>query len=169
MSHTYQISSFFLCFKQRTAADIVVGDWSSDGCSSDLGRTKKITNMVGSGDDYCPLLIAYDVDLDSAALNGQPNHWSITAWWDHGLTEEIMVHAAYGYIYINHVPRNVKHDYGHEVDAGVKAEILGSAELSSRFGYFIAGKYHRGARSGGKYAKKINNGWVWKNELILSF
>ncbi|MFH1136383.1 MAG: hypothetical protein V1816_09915 [Pseudomonadota bacterium] len=133
------------------------------------GRTKKMTNMVGAGGDYCPLLVAYDVDLDTTGLNDQPNHWSLVAWWDHSLTEELMVEAAYGYIYVNNTPRNVKHDYGHEVDAGVKASIYENAELSSRFGYFIAGKYHRGAKVAGNYANKINNGWVWKNELIVNF
>ena len=132
-------------------------------------RTKKLTNKVTSGGDYCPLLIAYDVDLETTGLNGTPNHWSIVAWWDHSLTEELMVHAAYGYMYINNVPKNVKHDYGHEVDAGLKASIYDNATLSTRFGYFIAGKYHRGAKVGGNYANKINNGWVWKNELVLSF
>ena len=133
------------------------------------GRTKKLTNIVGSGADYCPLLVAYDVDLDTVGLNNQPNHWSIVAWWDHSLTEEVMLNVTYGYIYVNNVPSNVKHDYGHEVDCGVKAEIYGDAEFSSRFGYFIAGKYHRGVKANGSYAKKINNGWVWKNELVLSF
>ena len=133
------------------------------------GRTKKLTNLVGAGADYCPLLIAYDVDLDTVGLNDQPNHWSIVAWWDHNLTEELMVEAAYGYIYVNNVPSNVKHDYGHEFDAGVKAKIYDNASFNTRFGYFVAGKYHRGAKVNGSYATKINNGWVWKNELVVSF
>ena len=132
-------------------------------------RTKKLTNMVTSGGDYCPLLIAYDVDLDTTGLNDQPNHQSIVAWWDHNLTEELILEAAYGYIYVNNVPRNVKHDYGHEIDAGLKASIYENAEFTSRFGYFIAGKYHRGAKVSGNYANKINNGWAWKNELQLNF
>ncbi|MFH1139446.1 MAG: hypothetical protein V1816_25460 [Pseudomonadota bacterium] len=132
-------------------------------------RTKRLDNIIGSGVDYCPLLVAYDVELDTVGLNDQPNHWSLVAWWDHAVTEELMVHAAYGYVYINNVPKNVKHDYGHEVDAGLKASIYGNAHFTTQFGYFIAGKYHRGAKVAGNYANKINNGWIWKNELILSF
>ena len=133
------------------------------------GRTHRLDNLVGSGADYCPLLIAYDVELDNVGLNDQPNHWSVVAWWDHALTNELMTHVAYGYVHVNNVPKNVKHDYGHEVNAGLKASIYESADLSSQFGYFIAGKYHRGVKTGGNWANKINNGWVWKNELIISF
>lgn len=132
-------------------------------------RTKKITNMIRAGGDYCPLLIAYDVDLDNGGLVDQDNHWSLVAWWDHSLTEELMVQAAYGYMYINNVPSNTKHDFGHEVDAGIKASIYGNASFTTRFAYFFAGKYNRGAKVNGNYAAKINNGWAWKNELLLNF
>ncbi|MFH1138346.1 MAG: hypothetical protein V1816_19915 [Pseudomonadota bacterium] len=132
-------------------------------------RTKKINNLVGAGADYLPLLVAYDIGLDTTGLNDQPNHWSLVAWWDHSLTEELMIQAAYGYVYVNNVPHNTKHDYGQEVDAGLKASIYGNAKFTTRFGYFIAGKYHRGAKVSGSYANKINNGWTWKNELIVNF
>ncbi|MFH1139447.1 MAG: hypothetical protein V1816_25465 [Pseudomonadota bacterium] len=140
-------------------------------------RTKAINNMVTSGGDYCPLLISYDVGLEGANVYNQPNHQSIVAWWDHSLTEELMVHAAYGYMHVNNVPKHYKHDFGHEVNAGLKASIYGNVELSTRFGYFIAGKYQRGSE--GQYVngvkvnsnwdRKINNGWAWKNELVINF
>src|SRR5213082_4016084 len=36
MSHVFGGSVFFFFFKQKTAYEIVSGDWSSDVCSSDL-------------------------------------------------------------------------------------------------------------------------------------
>src|SRR3546814_7337812 len=32
------VSVLFLCLKQKTAYDVRISDWSSDVCSSDLGR-----------------------------------------------------------------------------------------------------------------------------------
>ena len=168
-TYTYGAGMAGLAYMYLQGDDTEKNKAFSPTSTTTQGRTKKLTNRVASGGDYCPLLIAYDVDLDTTGLNDQPNHWSIVAWWDHSLTEELMVHAAYGYIYVNNVPKNVKHDYGHEVDAGIKASIYENATFSTRFGYFIAGKYHRGAKTSGSYANKINNGWVWKNELVLSF
>src|SRR3546814_9925323 len=36
---TYSIVNFFFCFKQKTAYEMRISDWSSDVCSSDLERS----------------------------------------------------------------------------------------------------------------------------------
>src|SRR3546814_7454889 len=45
------IESFvcFFCFKQKTAYELRISDWSSDVCSSDLGEAE-----IGIGDDVEP-------------------------------------------------------------------------------------------------------------------
>src|SRR3546814_2623530 len=44
---------FFFCFKQKTAYEMRISDWSSDVCSSDLPqlRTAKIAQKSGGGDE----------------------------------------------------------------------------------------------------------------------
>src|SRR5213082_933466 len=41
---------FFFFFKQKTAYEIVSGDWSSDVCSSDLANSPLVKTAVGGGD-----------------------------------------------------------------------------------------------------------------------
>src|SRR6188768_4049458 len=38
---------FFFFFKQKTAYEMSIGDWSSDVCSSDLGRTQAQARVRG--------------------------------------------------------------------------------------------------------------------------
>ena len=51
-----ETSLSFFFFKQKTAYEIVSGDWSSDVCSSDLGAVRRLsplaqTRRYGGGDD----------------------------------------------------------------------------------------------------------------------
>src|SRR3546814_2981534 len=39
----YSICFFFFFFKQKTAYEMRISDWSSDVCSSDLGKTPLMT------------------------------------------------------------------------------------------------------------------------------
>src|SRR3546814_10058690 len=39
--------TFFFCFKQKTAYEMRISDWSSDVCSSDLQRRKELTKVAG--------------------------------------------------------------------------------------------------------------------------
>src|SRR3546814_7260923 len=37
---------FFFCFKQKTAYEMRISDWSSDVCSSDLSVGKKVVSVL---------------------------------------------------------------------------------------------------------------------------
>src|SRR3546814_2018525 len=47
---TFWLSSFFFFFKQKTAYEMRISDWSSDVCSSDLNQTggKRMSGRTGS-------------------------------------------------------------------------------------------------------------------------
>src|SRR3546814_6521212 len=47
-----RIEVWFVCFKQKTADEMRISDWSSDGCSSDLDR--QILDAVDLGDEVPP-------------------------------------------------------------------------------------------------------------------
>ena len=132
---------------------------------SGSGRTTKLTNMVTTGAGYTPLLVAYDYGIEDADLYDSANHWSVVAWWDKSLTEEVMLHAAYGYIKVNQAPDNVKRDYGHEIDSGITAKLSGSAVFTTTFGYFIPGQYFKRFNR----EEKMDDAYVWKNELEIRF
>src|SRR3546814_18408532 len=70
---------FFFFFKQKTAYDMRISDWSSDVCSSDLGQAIEIGEQVGRlrllralgrgaaaqvGDDRLRVQLLLDVDGD---------------------------------------------------------------------------------------------------------
>src|SRR3546814_2238485 len=40
--------SLVLCFKQKTAYEMRISDWSSDVCSSDLGHSHKLSSPVAA-------------------------------------------------------------------------------------------------------------------------
>src|SRR6184192_2311402 len=52
---------FFFFFKQKTAYEMSIGDWSSDVCSSDLLRA-----------EFVPASRAELVELDEAVVGGEP-------------------------------------------------------------------------------------------------
>src|SRR3546814_5846822 len=45
---------FFFFFKQKTAYEMRISDWSSDGCSSDLG-------LGADGNDFVPIVKELDL------------------------------------------------------------------------------------------------------------
>src|SRR3546814_2475400 len=57
---------FLFCFKQKTAYEMRISDWSSDGCSSDLygagaaafalGAERVIARLLGSGSVTAPFV-----------------------------------------------------------------------------------------------------------------
>src|SRR3546814_7551252 len=61
----------FLCFKQKTAYEMRISDWSSDGCSSDLyvsDMTKKRVTAIEKGPFYS---IVGNLMVDVATANAQ--------------------------------------------------------------------------------------------------
>src|SRR3546814_20923231 len=63
---------FFFFFKQKTAYEMRISDWSSDVCSSDLAQT-------GQGASVPPLPVALPSDLHMQSFGGtsQPRHQAI--------------------------------------------------------------------------------------------
>src|SRR3546814_4921581 len=48
------MSSLFFFFKQKTAYEMRISDWSSDVCSSDLAAQQTVVRLVGNQFDETP-------------------------------------------------------------------------------------------------------------------
>src|SRR3546814_10210864 len=59
-SCSYSVRFFF--FKQKTAYEIRISDWSSDVCSSDLLVSHAVSNSQGSADPVGTLLAGHFLD-----------------------------------------------------------------------------------------------------------
>ena len=58
----------WVCFKQKTAYEIMSGDWSSDVCSSDLLKTSRPLQVVNSFNLLWIFLYALFVDDETKDL-----------------------------------------------------------------------------------------------------
>src|SRR3546814_3351808 len=78
------VLSFFFFFKQKTAYEMRISDWSSDVCSSDLTRTERIAPMLKTLTDdilVAPQISVADVEEAKAlgvklVINNRPDHES---------------------------------------------------------------------------------------------
>src|SRR3546814_7134680 len=78
---TYSIVNFFFCFKQKTAYEMRISDWSSDVCSSDLERSCQAAKRShyapgrkSEGDDRNSIVAlgeARDLKSDGCIENGK--------------------------------------------------------------------------------------------------
>src|SRR3546814_7281059 len=66
----FNIMIFFFFFKQKTAYDMRISDWSSDVCSSDLRVTIPGTIRLEARDGYALLASNVTVDLETRRLEG---------------------------------------------------------------------------------------------------
>src|SRR3546814_9117384 len=57
---------FFFFFKQKTAYEMRISDWSSDVCSSDLGKKRRIP--LDTVPHYFPAVISPETWADAQAL-----------------------------------------------------------------------------------------------------
>src|SRR3546814_4120805 len=64
---------FFFFFKQKTAYELRISDWSSDVCSSDLRRARRIRAMHARHGHRALARLAV-VDGDDAAAVDAPRH-----------------------------------------------------------------------------------------------
>ncbi|MEW6261949.1 MAG: porin [Thermodesulfobacteriota bacterium] len=144
---------------QYTSGDKTATDYTMDG-------------LAIPGADFAPLFIAYDRGLGAgtdhylmdnygttgftyqtggAGLAGSSNHWTLGVWWDHSVTEDLMVHAAYGYMDVLNAGRNrwadygrgrdIKKHYGQEFDVSLVYTIMSNLTVQLDMGYFWAGDY----------------------------
>src|SRR3546814_7046241 len=69
---------FFFFFKQKTAYEMRISDWSSDVCSSDLFGlfTLDSANLFEHMNDTMRRMLELDSQGDSVAENGAPIRWT---------------------------------------------------------------------------------------------
>jgi hypothetical protein len=134
-----------------------------------------LRGRVTSGGDHAPFLIAYGggatingYNTSAAGVGGSlsntNNHWMVGAWWDHNITEKMMVHAALGYFEKLKSPGGVNKSYGWEVDLGYTWNIMDGLRYTTMVGYFVPGKWHKYGTG-----NSLGNAWAWKNQLQLNF
>src|SRR3546814_3860825 len=83
----------FFCFKQKTAYEMRISDWSADVCSSDLGALA-IGHLHGQ---YLPPAVPVDADRDQHLLAS--NHAAFAHFLVAGIKDQIrerLVEAALG-------------------------------------------------------------------------
>ena len=123
--------------------------------------------FVGTGDDFEPLLLVYEIGLPTYDLSGQNanNHWTFGLAWNHSLTESLMLSAAFGYVKLNEVPDGWDDTYGSEVDFGLSYNVMANLDYNATFGYFMPGD----AWKAGGALDDPNSAWAFKHELVMNF
>src|SRR3546814_2900242 len=93
----------FFCFKQKTAYELRISDWSSDVCSSDLGR---LAADLAARDDLTPLFSFFGLVRDERARRlRQATARTIDARYP--MFEHQSVAAAKVVVTLEHEPRRV--------------------------------------------------------------
>ena len=141
-------------------------NFSGDGDTTDWKRD----GLTAAGGDFTPFAVAYDEGVAPAALPGgalragkpglqgisdAANHWMLGFWVDYSVTEDLMLHAAYGYFNINEVGeysydggatwKDQDHNFGSEIDLIAKYTIMPNLSFTFEFGYFMPGDYWKSA------------------------
>ena len=123
------------------------------------------TDAVTIGGDHCPLMVLYDLVLDDNIVGDAANHWVVGGWWDHNITEDLMLHAALGYVSLVETADGMDDYYGSEVDFGVSYQIADGLSFSSMVGYFAPGDYCEDVNNG----NDVEGAFAWKSTLEVSF
>jgi hypothetical protein len=134
-----------------------------------------VDGVMTIGGDFTPFLIVYDrgTSFSGAAPNGQAmdiadaaNQWMVGAWVDYSVTEDLMLHAAFGYFAVNEVPsKDWDKHVGTEFDLGLSYNIMSNLTYTLDAGYFWAGDYYKMGVS----ANDVGNAYCVKNTLEISF
>ncbi|MBF0529448.1 MAG: porin [Deltaproteobacteria bacterium] len=161
-----------------------------------------IDGMLTVDSDFTPFLIVYDrglnIGLDQPTtrtrgafndgLMTEPyrsgNHWMLGAWVDHSLTEDLLIHAAFGYFDVVNPGTNLyngksinKH-FGSELDVSLIYTIMNNLTNQLDIGYFWSGNYFKQGWSNGDEAARngfdrsvarIGNAYAVKNTLTMKF
>ena len=143
--------------------NVALMGWYVSG--DDDATDDETTDAVNIGGDHYPLLVLYDAYLTANNVGGSPNHWVIGAWWDHNITEDIMLHAAVGYVSLVETAEGIDEYYGSEVDLGVRFQLADGLTFKTMVGYFAPGEYHEDIRGGAD----VEGAMVWKNTLQINF
>lgn len=129
--------------------------------SGDDPDTDEYEAYTGTGADFIPMFVAYDAFgyfADSA------NHHFVGAWVDHSVSEDLMLHAAFGWFKVIEVPDEVDDAGGIEFDFGVSYNVMSNLNNTLMFGYFMPGDYFKGG-----YDIDLGNAYAIQNTLTLKF
>ncbi len=129
----------------------------------DDATDNKAKGLVTTGGDFLPLFLIYDQSV--AGLCDASNHWTFGLWWNHNITEDLMLKAAYGYVKINEVPNGFDDNYGSEFDFGLSYKIMANLTYSAIFGYFMPGDFIKDAMG----VNDIGNAYAFKHQLQMNF
>src|SRR3546814_4635678 len=118
---------YFLFFKQKTAYEMRISDWSSDVCSSDLfvvaGATTAVTVVLAHQGDAAVRLVCLDPDVVRALLRGRElAHFRVA-----GLVRTAVVHRVGGLLGELHVQVGVAGATGDGEDQDRKSTRLNSS------------------------------------------
>ena len=62
-------------------------------------------------------------------------------FWQHNITEDLMLHAAYGFMQMNEVADGVDDDFGSEFNLGLQYYIMKNLRYRAYLAYFMPGSY----------------------------
>jgi hypothetical protein len=140
---------------------------------------------VAAGDDYEPLILFLEEGIAVTGLastiwgsgGNTANWWHFGFWWDHSLTEDLLLHAAYGYFKVNEVAdTQVKADgseyddtLGSEIDIGIKYNVMKNLTYTAIFAYFMPGDYIKDAAETELLGRDVGNAYMFRHELKISF
>src|SRR6058998_4261192 len=79
---------FFFFFKQKTAYEMVMSDWSSDVCSSDLGRV----DLVVAG-EWMPITIFHNAGGGRLVRQNTPGLEQSNGWWNRIMAGDFRSHG----------------------------------------------------------------------------
>ena len=95
----------------------------------------------GVGGDYGPAvgLLLGDGGIPPCAKPTTTGAWWF--FWQHNITEDLMLHAAYGFMQMNEVADGVDDDFGSEFDLGLQYFIMKNLRYRAYLAYFMPGSY----------------------------
>ena len=126
----------------------------------------ELSNRVTSGTEFLPLLVVYDEGLSVGTLTDTSNHWTLGLWWEHSVTENLMLNGAFGYIKIDEVPDGWDDVYGSEFDVGMSYGLMANLTYNAKFGYFMPGDWWKAGVAG---VDQPNAAWIFKHEVVMTF
>ncbi len=141
----------------------VLGAWYLWVQGDDNAADDKMKGVVGTGYDYVPLFIVYDTGM-ILSRNDSANQKVLGVWVDHNLTEDLLLHASFGYMKVNEVADGVDDYYGSELDLAVKYKIMSNLEYTLGFGYFAPGDYFKDT-----LGHEVGNVYMIKNQIQVNF
>ncbi|MDY6851091.1 MAG: hypothetical protein SV487_03310 [Thermodesulfobacteriota bacterium] len=133
--------------------------------------------IMGAGDQFTPLYHAFSTYTDYN-LNDGVNYAAVVLWWDHTLTENLMMHAAYGWIKrdqrVYAVALDESDEYGSEFDFGLVYQVMENLEYQVHFAYFMPGDWFKALKANAAGAAttdgiEVDNTIQIDNTLTLAF